>query len=53
MKKALRAAALTMVLFAGANAQAIRQSETDDQRVVASATTGECYYVNGQWVCIK
>lgn len=52
MKKLVRAAMLTVVMFVGANAQSVRdQVEEQKPQVLTSATAQACYYVNGYWVC--
>ena len=52
MKKALRAAMLTVVLFVGANAQAVRTEVTEPEQAATGVSGGECYYINGVWTCI-
>ena len=53
MKKLLRAAVLTAVMFAGANAQAVRdQSEgVQDQQTASVLGPGKCIWINGGWYC--
>jgi len=53
MKKLMRAAVLTAIVFAGANVQAIRtQSEpVRDQQTLSAAEPRDCYWINGVWVC--
>jgi len=53
MKKLLRAAVLTVVMFAGANAQAVRdQGEgANHQQTQNPVGPGKCIFINGSWIC--
>lgn len=53
MKKLLRAAVLTVVMFAGANAQAVRDQDDDvrEQQTISAVGPGTCYWVQGRLVC--
>ena len=52
MKKLARAVVLLAVMFAGANAQAVRQQgDSSDSETAFNAMGPQCYYINGQWFC--
>jgi hypothetical protein len=52
MKKLVRAAMLTAVMFVGANAQSVRdQAEEQGPQVLAATQPQGCYPINGVWVC--
>jgi hypothetical protein len=52
MKKLMRGALLTVVMFAGANGQSVRdQVEEQKPPVVANAAPQQCFLVNGVWYC--
>ena len=52
MKKLVRAAMLTVVMFMGANAQSVRdQVEDQKPQTMASNTSQGCLLINGMWVC--
>jgi uncharacterized lipoprotein NlpE involved in copper resistance len=52
MKKLVRAAMLTVVMFVGANAQSVRdQVEEQKPQALAATPPQQCFLVNGVWVC--